>query len=659
MEKQKYLYKNSKCVGGTSSTISLINAWISITGQRNIQKYRSIAYLGGFTIVALATIWFLSQSPTYTVEYDPKNKSRKSDKSKFNNKEDDTGKLDKRSNNTNKSSVGWWSSIREKVSNKLGFGKKSKSQKPPKYGKPGKLNSKKRTSRENGITLSSSKTSDAITNDSTGSSNMKNSSHDTKPTHISKKVQGPRCGDSSNDNSRQKDQKTQDKLIGSYDDNGSSSHNNCQQKDQVTQKIRVGSYGNSSSINSNNSHQKDAMIQEIRVGTCGGSFVSNNNGVKQQELRKLKLKAPDARFSKRTNRENKHRLGECSISKHSKHPEKVVNSTSHIRNVECFTKPIYQDAYNKELLADLETRITKTVKKINFIDLQDREKYREFYIPYTPLTLHETFDKIGQERVERYKTLLIKLERQKQEDSNLEYSLKMVQEFFHEKKYYESEEDDDFHEKPVDRSDDFLDYIQNETKTKVTGNDNFDHNKSKVTGNDNFDHNKSKVTGNVNFDHNKSKVTGNDNFDPNKSKVAGNDNFDHNKCLKFADVLAQDEQASKKRIERNFEILNMIDSYQQQGKKTESNIKKSIKMFDEQRAKCKGATRHLKRPSRFLDEFNRLEDRLMDIERQTKYLAEGLDDMEAYITETLELFNDESKMDNAAAKYGPILIDDD
>ncbi|POG78367.1 hypothetical protein GLOIN_2v1538721, partial [Rhizophagus irregularis DAOM 181602=DAOM 197198] len=102
----------------------------------------------------------------------------------------------------------------------------------------------------------------------------------------------------------------------------------------------------------------------------------------------------------------------------------------------------------------------------------------------------------------------------------------------------------------------------------------------------------------------------------------------------------------------------MIDSYQQQGKKTESNIKKSIKMFDEQRAKCKGATRHLKRPSRFLDEFNRLEDRLMDIERQTKYLAEGLDDMEAYITETLELFNDESKMDNAAAKYGPILIDD-
>ncbi|CAB4422402.1 unnamed protein product [Rhizophagus irregularis] len=633
MEKQKYLYKNSKCVGGTSSTISLINAWISITGQRNIQKYRSIAYLGGFTIVALATIWFLSQSPTYTVEYDPKNKSRKSDKSKFNNKEDDTGKLDKRSNNTNKSSVGWWSSIREKVSNKLGFGKKSKSQKPPKYGKPGKLNSKKRTSRENGITLSSSKTSDAITNDSTGSSNMKNSSHDTKPTHISKKVQGPRCGDSSNDNSRQKDQKTQDKLIGSYDDNGSSSHNNCQQKDQVTQKIRVGSYGNSSSINSNNSHQKDAMIQEIRVGTCGGSFVSNNNGVKQQELRKLKLKAPDARFSKRTNRENKHRLGECSISKHSKHPEKVVNSTSHIRNVECFTKPIYQDAYNKELLADLETRITKTVKKINFIDLQDREKYREFYIPYTPLTLHETFDKIGQERVERYKTLLIKLERQKQEDSNLEYSLKMVQEFFHEKKYYESEEDDDFHEKPVDRSDDFLDYIQNETKTKVTGNDNFDHNKSKVTGNDNFD--------------------------PNKSKVAGNDNFDHNKCLKFADVLAQDEQASKKRIERNFEILNMIDSYQQQGKKTESNIKKSIKMFDEQRAKCKGATRHLKRPSRFLDEFNRLEDRLMDIERQTKYLAEGLDDMEAYITETLELFNDESKMDNAAAKYGPILIDDD
>ncbi|CAG8557811.1 uncharacterized protein OCT59_018690 [Rhizophagus irregularis] len=633
MEKQKYLYKNSKCVGGTSSTISLINAWISITGQRNIQKYRSIAYLGGFTIVALATIWFLSQSPTYTVEYDPKNKSRKSDKSKFNNKEDDTGKLDKRSNNTNKSSVGWWSSIREKVSNKLGFGKKSKSQKPPKIGKPGKLNSKKRTSRENGITLSSSKTSDAITNDSTGSSNMKNSSHDTKPTHISKKVQGPRCGDSSNDNSRQKDQKTQDKLIGSYDDNGSSSHNNCQQKDQVTQKIRVGSYGNSSSINSNNSHQKDAMIQEIRVGTCGGSFVPNNNGVKQQELRKLKLKAPDARFSKRTNRENKHRLGECSISKHSKHPEKVVNSTSHIRNVECFTKPIYQDAYNKELLADLETRITETVKKINFIDLQDREKYREFYIPYTPLTLHETFDKIGQERVERYKTLLIKLERQKQEDSNLEYSLKMVQEFFHEKKYYDSEEDDDFHEKPVDRSDDFLDYIQNETKTKVTGNDNFDHNKSKVTGNDNFDHNKSKVT--------------------------GNDNFDHNKCLKFADVLAQDEQASKKRIERNFEILSMIDSYQQQGKKTESNIKKSIKMFDEQRAKCKGATRHLKRPSRFLDEFNRLEDRLMDIERQTKYLAEGLDDMEAYITETLELFNDESKMDNAAAKYGPILIDDD
>ncbi|CAB4487786.1 hypothetical protein RhiirA5_483127 [Rhizophagus irregularis] len=620
MEKQKYLYKNSKCVGGTSSTISLINAWISITGQRNIQKYRSIAYLGGFTIVALATIWFLSQSPTYTVEYDPKNKSRKSDKSKFNNKEDDTGKLDKRSNNTNKSSVGWWSSIREKVSNKLGFGKKSKSQKPPKIGKPGKLNSKKRTSRENGITLSSSKTSDAITNDSTGSSNMKNSSHDTKPTHISKKVQGPRCGDSSNDNSRQKDQKTQDKLIGSYDDNGSSSHNNCQQKDQVTQKIRVGSYGNSSSINSNNSHQKDAMIQEIRVGTCGGSFVPNNNGVKQQELRKLKLKAPDARFSKRTNRENKHRLGECSISKHSKHPEKVVNSTSHIRNVECFTKPIYQDAYNKELLADLETRITETVKKINFIDLQDREKYREFYIPYTPLTLHETFDKIGQERVERYKTLLIKLERQKQEDSNLEYSLKMVQEFFHEKKYYDSEEDDDFHEKPVDRSDDFLDYIQNETKTKVTGNDNFDHNKSKVTG---------------------------------------NDNFDHNKCLKFADVLAQDEQASKKRIERNFEILSMIDSYQQQGKKTESNIKKSIKMFDEQRAKCKGATRHLKRPSRFLDEFNRLEDRLMDIERQTKYLAEGLDDMEAYITETLELFNDESKMDNAAAKYGPILIDDD
>jgi hypothetical protein len=236
----------------------------------------------------------------------------------------------------------------------------------------------------------------------------------------------------------------------------------------------------------------------------------------------------------------------------------------------------------------------------------DREKYREFYIPYTPLTLHDTFDKIGQDRIERYKKLLIKLGRLKQEDSNLEHSLKMVQEFFHEKKYYESEEDDDFREKPIDRSDDFLDYTQNETITKVIE----------------------------------------------------NDNFDYNKCLKFADVLAQDEQTSKMRIERNFEILKMIDLYQQQGKKTEASIKKSIEMFDEQRAKCKGATRHLKRPSRFLDEHNRLEDRLMDIERQAKYLAEGLDDMEACFTETLELFNDDGKMDNAAAKYGPILIDD-
>jgi hypothetical protein len=338
--------------------------------------HSSIAYLGGFTIVALATIWFLSQSPTYTVEYDPKDKSRKSDKSKFNNKEDDTGKPDKRSNNTNKSSVGWWSSIREKVSNKLGFGKKSKPQKPTKFGKPsnspnkpGKLSGRKRTYRETGSALSS-KTSDATTNGSTGSSGMRNSSHDTKPTHITKKVQGPRCGNSSNDNLQQKDQTTQEKLIGSYDDSSFSSCNNCQQKDQVTQKIRVGSHGSNSSTNSDNLHQKDQMVQEIRVGTHGGSIVPNSNAVKQQQLRKLKLKAPDARSSKRTNRENKYRLGDFSISKHSKHPEKVVSSTSHIQNVECFTKPISQDKYNKELLTDLETRIRETIKKINFIDLQ-------------------------------------------------------------------------------------------------------------------------------------------------------------------------------------------------------------------------------------------------------------------------------------------------
>ncbi|GBC09047.1 hypothetical protein RclHR1_08580006 [Rhizophagus clarus] len=599
MEKQKYLYKNSKCVGGTSSTISLINAWISITGQRNIQKYRSIAYLGGFTIVALATIWFLSQSPTYTVEYDPK----KPKKSKFNNKEDDTGK---RSNNTNKNSAGWWTSIREKVSNKLGFGKKSKPQKPTKpakssssSNKPAKLSGRKRTYRENGIALSS-KTSDTTTNGSTGS---RNSSHDTKSTNTSKKVQVPRCN-SSNDNSRQKDQTTQEKIIGSCDDYSTSNRNNCQQKDKVTQEIRV---NNSNSSNSNGSHQNDQKIQEIRVGTCGGNFVPNNNEVKQQSLRKLKLKAPDARSSKRINREYKYRLGDCSISKHSNHPEKVENSISHIRNVEYFTRPIYKDRYNKESLDDLETRIMETIRKIHYTDLQDREKYREFYNPYTPITLHETFDKIGQERVERYKKLLIKLGRQKQEDSNLENSLKMVQEFFQEKKYYESEDDDaDFCEKPVDCSDDFLDYTQNETRTKVTG----------------------------------------------------NDNFDYDKCLTLVDVLVQDEQASRKRIERNFEILKLIDSYQQQVKETETSIKKSIEMFDEQKTKCKGATRHLKRPSRFFEEYNRLEDRLMDIERQAKYLAEGLDDMEACFIETLELFNDDGKMDNAAAKYGPKLNDD-
>ncbi|RIA80035.1 hypothetical protein C1645_745525 [Glomus cerebriforme] len=693
MEKQKYLYKNPKCVGGTSSTISLINAWISITGQRNIQKYRSIAYLGGFTIVALATIWFLSQSPTYTIEYnkskDKSEKSNKSDKSnKLNNKkDDDMGKSDKRSNNTNKSSVSWLSSIREKIINKLGFGKKSKS-KNIKIGKSPssrnnstknvKSNAKKRIPKDNGAcsSTSSSKTSDAKPTGSICSSNIKNNIHEGKSTNIVKKIQGPRCGNSSNDSLQQKDSEN---LISSYGDSSSSIHNNCRQKDQITQKIRVGSCGDSSSSVSdnlrqkdkitqeirvkshgdssssisnnlckkdqitqescccssssshnncrqkdqttqeiraescgdssssiNNLHQKNKITQEIRAESCGSSFTSNE--VKQQQLRKLRLKTQETRSSSWTNRENKYRLKDYSIPKR---PEKD-NLTSPIRNVKCFTKSLCQDIDNKESLTDLEEKIAMTIKKINLIDLQVRENYREFYIPYTPLTLHETFDKIEQERVERYKKLLVKLGRQKQEDSNLESILRMVQEFFHEKRYYDTSDDEDenCHEKRDDHSDefvDFLNYIQNATRTKVTS----------------------------------------------------NDNFDCNKCPKFSDILAYDEQASRKRIERNFEILKMIDSYEQQGKETEASIKKSIEMFNEQRAKYKGATRHLKRPLRFYDELNRFEDRLMDLKQQADNLAEGLDDMEACFTETLELFNDDGKMDNAVAKYGPILIDDD
>jgi hypothetical protein len=235
-----------------------------------------------------------------------------------------------------------------------------------------------------------------------------------------------------------------------------------------------------------------------------------------------------------------------------------------------------------------------------------REKYREFYIPYTPLTLHETFDKIGKERVERYRKLLVKLGSQKQQDSNIESTLQMVQEFFYEKKYFESEDDDDndCHEKRVNQSnefDDFLEKLEHTQNIAVTSKDNVDCN----------------------------------------------------------NILAQDEQACRKRIERNFEILKMIESYQQQSKVTEMNIKKSIEMFNEQRAQYKGATRHLKQPSRFYDELNRFEDRLMDIKQQTKNLTTGLDDMEVYFAEMLELFNDDDKMNTAAAKYGPILNDDD
>ncbi len=191
---------------------------------------------------------------------------------------------------------------------------------------------------------------------------------------------------------------------------------------------------------------------------------------------------------------------------------------------------------------------------------------------------------------------MIKLRKQKQQNSDLEFTLEKIQEYFHEKTYYVFEDDDCYEEKQADQLDEYNDFIEK---------------------------------------------------------------IDRIQTANFMDVLAQDEQASRKRIERNFEILRMFDSYQQQSKETEANIKKSIEMFHEQNAQCKGATRHLKRPSRFYDELDRFEDRLMDIKQQVKDLAAGLDEMEMHFKEILEYFNDDDKMDIAVTKYGSTLIDDE
>ncbi|CAG8638540.1 1347_t:CDS:2, partial [Funneliformis mosseae] len=583
----------------TSSTVSLINAWISITGQRNIQKYRSIAYLGGFTLIAFATIWFLSHSPTYKIEYESKKKSEKSEKSS--KKSDGKNKPGKHVNNTNKSS--WWSAIREKITSKLGFGRKSKSQK-----NATKKPSSSRSNNSNGYNKNKSdgkKRNFGLCGSDTKSNSSIGSSHDAKLASItknddpiSKKIQDIRIGSGGNGSSC----------------NSNTSNDSMRQKVQMNKKFRNGSCVDSNvSINnpSNDGLQKKDF-RGIQVGLPNSNFNYNSNVAKQQPLRKLKLNAQgvrpsdSSRYYKMPSRsvENKYWSGD-----HSK-----TRSAPPIHDVKCPKNSLCQDMDNKESsrqLTDMEMRITETVKKINSIELQVGEKDREFYIPYEPLTLHETSDKIAQERVERYKQLLIKLRKQNQQDLNFEFTLEKVQENFHEKKYYilfEEDDDDNYFEekKRADQSDEHNDF-----------------------------------------------------FDSMETKITGKDNVNCDKIPSLTDVLAQDEQASKKRIERNFEILKMLESYQQQGKETEANIKKSIEMFHEQNAQCKGATRHLKRPSRFHDEFDRFEDRMMDVKQQAKYLAIGLDDMDLYIKETLELSYDDDKMDIAVTKHGSILIDDD
>ncbi|CAI2181994.1 11417_t:CDS:2 [Funneliformis geosporum] len=615
MEKQKYLYKNSKCVGGTSSTVSLINAWISITGQRNLQKYRSIAYLGGFTIIAFATIWFLSQSPTYKIEYDSKEKSEKSEKS--NKKSDGKNKPGKHVNTTNKKSVSWWSAIREKITSKLGFGRKSKSQKnATKFGKP----SSSRSNSSNGYNKNKSDGKKRISGlcgsgSDTKSNSSIGSSYDTKLVSLTK-----------NENSINK--KVQDNRIGSGGDGGSCSSNasyDCmRQKVQINKKIRNGPCGvNNVSINNTNNdglQKKDNHIREIQVGLPNSNLNSNSKVVKQQPLRKLKLNAQGVRSSNSSrcyklssrNVESRYWSGDHSTYKHSE----KTSSTRPIHDVKCPMKSLCQDMDNRESsrqerpLTDLEMRITDTVKKINSIELQVGEKDREFYIPYEPLTLHETSDQIAQERVERYKKLLVKLKKQNHQDLNFEFTLEKFQEYFHEKKYYVFEDDDDNSCKRADQYDEYNDFLESIQTTAGT-------------------------------------------------KITGKENVHCDKIPSLNDVLAQDEQASKRRIERNFEILKMLESYQQQSKETEANIKKSIEMFHEQNAQCKGATRHLKRPSRFHDEFDRFEDRMMDVKQQAKYLTIGLDDMDEYFKEILELSCDDDKMDIAVTKHGSILIDDD
>jgi hypothetical protein len=344
----------------------------------------SIAYLGGFTIIAFATIWFLSQSP-YTIECKSKDKSdkpRKSDKSdksdklKFNKKGGDTSKSDKRSSNTNKSSAGLWASIREKIANKLGFGKKSKSQKSATTVKSSrsnglKLNGKKRAPKDCGAcgSASSSKTS-AKSNGSTGSSNIINSFRDVK----SQETRIESFCDSSSSNSNNFCQKDSITRVKSCGDSGSSNGGNRLQKDRVIQKIRVESYGDSSSSSSNNLCKKDQITQEVRAES-GSSFSSNSNKInkiKQQQLRNLKLtRSSNCHKLSSRDMENKYRLGDCSTSKL---PEKV-NLTSPIRNVKCLSKSLCQDIDNKESnlqdsLTDIEKRIAETINKINLIDLQ-------------------------------------------------------------------------------------------------------------------------------------------------------------------------------------------------------------------------------------------------------------------------------------------------
>ncbi len=308
--------------------------------------YSSIAYLGGFTIIAFATIWFLSQSPACTIEYGSKGKSEKSEKS--NKKSDNTSKPGKHNNNTNKGSVSWWSAIREKITSKFGFGKKSKSTKnATKTGKPSssrgnssngsnrnKSEGKKRIFKDNGVcgNGSSSKSTNITKNDDL----------------IDKKAQGTRietCGESSS-------------CITNTSNDG------MRQKDHMSRKVHA-------NTSDDGLQKKEHCTQEIQVGFRDNNLTSNSNVVKQQQLRKLKLKTQESRSSNWTNCyklpsrgvESKYKSGDC--SKHSENTSSILP----VCNIK-YSMDNKESSRQDRSLTDIELRIAETVKKINSIDLQ-------------------------------------------------------------------------------------------------------------------------------------------------------------------------------------------------------------------------------------------------------------------------------------------------